>query len=268
MNRHNKRLQILMTNDDGVNAPGIRALWQTLKEHADVTVVAPSEEQSAKGMSITLRQPLHVQKVNWGPGSEGVWCINGTPADCVKLALNAIFEKKPDLIVSGINRGSNLGRNILYSGTVGAAIEGVLQEIPSIAFSCQDYSIEPNYQTASLYTPHIISYLLDHPLPEGTLLNVNFPVQKLGKYKGFKMTSQGTNFWAENPDKRTHPAEGNDYYWLGAQLRQGKFTHDSDDEWIKQGYITAVPVHIGNLTDWRHLEEKRERFDELFPQHL
>lgn len=254
-----------MTNDDGVYAPGIRALWQTLKEHADITVVAPSGEQSAKAMSITLLQPLHVQKAMWGGDTEGIWSINGTPADCVKLALNAILDTKPDLIVSGINRGSNLGRNILYSGTVGAAIEGVLQEIPSVAFSCQDYHTEPNYQTASLYTPHIIQFLLDHPLPPGTLLNVNFPVQKLGKYKGFKMTSQGSTFWAENPDKRTHPGEGHDYYWLGSQLRQGETIPDSDDEWIKQGYVTAVPVHIGNLTDWRHLNETRERFDLLFP---
>ena len=261
-----KRPNILITNDDGIHAKGIRLLWESLKEFADLTIVAPSDEQSAKGLAITVRHPLHIQKVNWGHDAEKIWCITGTPADCIKLALNVILEKKPDLIVSGINRGSNLGRNVLYSGTVGAAIEGVLQDVPSIAFSCQDYHIEPDYKTAGMYTPFIVDYVLRHPLPEGTLLNVNFPEQKLGKFKGFKMTAQGSNSWVENPDKRTHPGEGSAYYWLGSRLRQGKVYEDSDDEWIKQGFVTAVPVHVGNLTDWNHLSETRERFAHFFPE--
>jgi len=255
------RPQILITNDDGIYAPGIYFLWKALKDHADITVVAPAGEQSAKALSITLSQPLHIRKVSWEGNTENLWSVTGTPADCVKLALREILNKTPDLIVSGINRGSNLGRNVLYSGTVGAAIEGSFQDIPSIAFSCQDF-FEPDYETASRYIPHIIEYILNHPLPEGTLLNVNFPEKKLGKFKGFKMTSQGNNQWIENPDKRTHPAEGHHYYWLGCQLKRKA----SNDVWIEQGYITAVPVHIGDLTDWSHLKDKKEHFEKFFPE--
>ena len=258
------RPNILITNDDGVYAPGIRSLWQSLKNVADLTVVAPAGEQSSVALSITLRQPLRIETVNWGTGIDRIWSVNGTPADCVKLALNTILDKKPDFIISGINRGSNLGRNVLYSGTVGAAIEGVLQEIPSAALSSMEYHT-PDYDTIGSYAPYIIEHLRAHPLPEGTLLNVNFPERRLGKFVGFKMTSQGTEYWMENPDKREHPGEGHAYYWLGSLLKEGNANSDSDDNWIKRGYITAVPVHIGNLTDWRHLEKAKERFEKSFP---
>src|SRR5689334_3155261 len=121
--KEKKRPHLLITNDDGINAPGIRALWEALKDYADVTVVAPANEQSAVGLSTTIRHPLHISDVDWGSNSRNIWSVSGTPADCVKLALNAILDTKPDLIVSGINRGSNLGRNVLYSGTVSAVIE-------------------------------------------------------------------------------------------------------------------------------------------------
>lgn len=260
---HQKRPRILITNDDGVHAPGIKSLWKALLPHADLFVVAPSTERSATALSITLRDPLHVEKIQWGHESNNVWSVTGTPADCVKLALTTILKEKPDLVVSGLNRGGNLGRNILYSGTVGAAIEAAMQDIQAIAFSCQDYHVDPDYETASGFVPLVAKFILENPLPEGTLLNVNFPEAKLGKFKGLKMTSQGSDLWGENPDLRTHPAEGNHYYWLGSKLRSGKASPDSDDSWIKQGYITAVPVHVGNLTDWKHLESSKTHFDKL-----
>lgn len=261
----NQRLHILMTNDDGIHANGIRHLWNALKSYADVTVVAPSGEQSAVGLSTTLRHPLRIEKINWDSQSNQIWSVTGTPADCVKMGLNVVLSRRPDIIVSGINRGSNLGRNVLYSGTVAAAIESIMQGIPAIAFSCQDYHIEPDYVSAGHYIPAIVRYVIDHPLPEGTLLNVNFPEKSLGKIKGFKMTQQGNDLWIENPDKRKHPGEGHDYYWLGSQLRRGKELEDSDDRWIRQGYVTAVPVHVGNLTDRQHLEIAKSRFEQLFP---
>lgn len=260
----NQRLHILMTNDDGIHASGIKHLWNALKSYADITVVAPSGEQSAVGLSTTLRQPLRIEKANWHAESEHIWTVSGTPADCIKMGLNVIVAKRPDLIVSGMNRGSNLGRNVLYSGTVAAAIESIMQGIPAIAFSCQDYHIEPDYAYAGQHIPAIIDYVMNHPMPEGTLLNVNFPEKSLGKFKGIKMTSQGNDLWIENPDKRMHPGEGHSYYWLGSQLKRGKELHDSDDQWIKQGYVTAVPVHVGNLTDRLHLEKTKEHFENSF----
>lgn len=267
-NFHPKRPHILISNDDGIHAPGIKFLWNALKDYADLTVVAPDKEQSARSLSITLRDPLHIDRINWGPEAKDIWSVTGTPADCVKLALSTIMDKKPDLIVSGINRGGNLGRNVLYSGTIAAAIEAVLQDLPAIAFSCQDYTIDPDYETAGKYVPYIVQHIMDHALPEGTLLNVNFPERKLGKFKGFKMARQGTDLWTENPDLRVHPDEGNSYYWLGSKLKYGKEFPDSDDAWIKQGYVTAVPIQVADLTHRDHIEAAKHRFESSFPASL
>jgi 5'-nucleotidase len=260
----NKRLHILITNDDGVHAKGIYHLWKSLTNFADLTVVAPISEQSSVGLSTTLRQPLKIEKVCWKDSNQNIWSVTGTPADCIKMGLNVILDNRPDLVVSGINRGANLGRNVLYSGTVAGAIESTIQGIPAIAFSCKDYHIEPNYEFAGKYIPYIIQHVWNHPLPEGTLLNVNFPDQSHGKFKGFKMVNQGSNLWGENPDKRTHPCEGHEYYWLGSQLRFGKEVENSDDHWIKEGFVTAVPLHIGDLTDKMHLKKAKESFEDSF----
>jgi len=253
--------KILITNDDGIDAPGIRHLWNALKDHADLTVVAPSHEQSATGLSITIRQPLHIRKVEWSEGGNA-WSVSGTPADCVKLALNVVLSGPPDLIVSGINRGSNAGRNVFYSGTVAGAIEGVMHDIPSIAFSCQEFK-NPNFLLVESYVPSIVDYVLTNPMPKGTLLNVNFPKLDNGAIKGFRMTRQGQEFWIENPDMRTHPLEGSAYYWLGAKLAEFDEHEDSDITWLKKGYLTAVPVHVGELTDHVHLSASKNAFERL-----
>ncbi|NGX42937.1 MAG: 5'/3'-nucleotidase SurE [Chlamydiae bacterium] len=257
-----KRPHILITNDDGVNAPGIKHLWQALIEFADVTVIAPATEQSATSLSITLRDPLQIDRIHW-KSEFPVWTVNGTPADCIKLGLSMILKKKPDLIVSGINRGSNAGRNVLYSGTVAATIESVLQGVPAIAFSCYDYW-DTDYTMAELHVPKIIHHTLDHPLPTGTLLNVNFPSKEAKEIKGFKMTRQGKEFWAENPAERSHPAERHTYYWLGAKIAQFDEEEDCDITWLRKGYVTAVPIHIDQLTDNEHLRSRRESFEKIF----
>lgn len=257
-----KRPYILITNDDGVHAQGIKHLWQALSEHATLVVVAPAQEQSAVGLSITIRQPLQVSKLDWGVGHD-IWAVSGTPADCVKLALSTILDEPPCLVVSGINRGANSGRNVLYSGTVGAAIESVIQGVPGIAFSCRDF-FEPDYAMATPYIPLIVDHVLKHPLPTGTLLNVNFPEKKTGAIKGLKMTRQGKEYWGENPDKRVHPAEGHSYYWLGAKMMESPEDEDSDITWLKRGYVTAVPVHVSDLTDVEHLEASRKHFESLY----
>lgn len=255
------RPYILISNDDGIHAPGIKHLWNCLKDFADVIVVAPDREQSAVGLSITLRQPLHLETYRW-ENNESIYAINGTPADCIKMALTVILKRKPDLIVSGINRGTNAGRNILYSGTVAATIEGTMQNIPSIAFSCYDYHEYPNYEVVEDYIPSIVNHVLEHPLSPGVLLNVNFPSKK-HEIQGIKLASQGMQYWAENPDQRAHPAEGKDYYWLGARLKEFDEDENSDIHLLKHGYITAVPVQVHQLTDYSYLNERKDAFDKL-----
>lgn len=253
---------ILITNDDGIHAPGIKHLWNALKDVANVTIIAPAAEQSAVALSITVRHPLQIHRVPWANDSPA-WAVTGTPADCVKMALSVILDAPPDIVVSGINRGTNAGRNVLYSGTVGGVIEGILHDIPGIAFSCREYQ-SPNYEAFERYIPKIVSHTLEHKLPEGTLLNVNFPEHHEDGIKGFKLTRQGKEFWGEDPDERSHPAEGHSYYWMGAKLLQFDEHEESDITWLKRGYLTAVPVHVGDLTDHGHLAERKAHFETLF----
>jgi len=260
-----ERPHILITNDDGLNASGIKHLWNALRNYADITVVAPAYEQSSMGLSTTIRQPLLINRERWD-GSHEVWSVTGTPADCVKLALKAILKCRPQLVVSGINRGANMGRSVLYSGTVAAAIESIMQDIPAIAFSCQDYYVEPDFARAEKYIPTIVKHVLEHPMPPGTLLNVNFPERNAGPYKGFKMTSQGKDWWVENPDERSHPDGGRSYYWLGSKLKSYE-NDDGDGAWLRQGYITAVPIHVGDLTDMNHLKNTKAAFESCFHEH-
>lgn len=260
-----QRPYILVTNDDGVYAPGIKHLWKALSPIADVIVVAPASEQSAVGLSITVRHPLCIEKIEWPFEDAKVWSVNGTPADCVKLALNVILPSYPQLIVSGINRGSNAGRNVLYSGTVAAVIEGTLHNIPGIAISIADYT-DPAYSEVESYIPGLIRYLLEHPLPLGTFLNVNFPKQMRNGLKGIYFTKQGKEYWAEKPEHREHPAEGNSYYWLGAKLAQFKEEQDCDIMWLREGYATAVPIYINDLTHHLYLEQNKAQFNTFINQ--
>lgn len=256
-----ERPYILVTNDDGVYAPGIKHLWKVLSQIANVVVVAPASEQSAVSLSITIRHPLKIEKIEWpwAPKAD-IWSINGTPADCVKLALNVILPKPPQLIVSGINRGSNAGRNVLYSGTVAAVIEGVMHDIPGIAFSVADY-FNPDYEKVEQYIPSIVNYLFEHPLPTGTFLNVNFPKHTEAGIKGIRFTRQGMEYWAENPEQREHPAEGSPYYWLGAKLAQFNEDRDCDITLLKEGYATTVPIRISDLTHHMLVNQEREKFE-------
>lgn len=258
-----KRPYILLTNDDGVYAPGIKHLWKVLSQMADVVVVAPASEQSAVSLSITIRHPLKIEKLDWPWDSKAtVWSVNGTPADCVKLALNVILPDPPQLIVSGINRGNNAGRNILYSGTVAAVIEGVMHDIPGIAFSVADY-FNPDYEKVEQYIPSIIKYSLEHRLPAGTFLNVNFPKHTETGIKGIRFATQGKEYWSENPEQRKHPAEGSSYYWLGAKLAQFEEDNHCDVALLKEGYATAVPIRINDLTHHLLLNQQRENFEKF-----
>jgi 5'-nucleotidase len=254
-----KRPFLLITNDDGIHAPGIRHLWEAVHEFADVAIVAPQTEKSGSGLSITFTRPLVIQEFPWTQATPA-WSINGTPADCVKMAIGVLLKKEPDMVISGINRGSNSGRTVLYSGTIGGVIEGVLKNIPGIAFSFSDMDPPPVEVTKQYIFP-IIRHILDNPLPKGSLLNVNFPYDAKTQIAGFKLARQGIGRWAEAPDRRTHP-EGMAYYWLG-----GKWTpaldedQESDVYWLEKGYIAGVPIHVGELTDKEALLSHKEHIE-------
>lgn len=255
-----RKPKILITNDDGIDAPGIRHLWKALKGLAEVMVIAPSSERSGSGLSLTTQAPIRVEKVKW-EGADYVWAVSGTPVDCVKLGLKVILDFVPDLVVSGINRGSNAGRNTLYSGTVGGAIEAVMQDIPGVAFSCYDHK-EPDYASPAVYIPLITQYVLEHSLPPGTMLNVNFPT-KAATIKGIKLTRQGKELWSENPRRHEEAGENNSY-WIGAKVNRYEEHADSDIAWLLKGYITAVPLQISELTNHAHFETHQTKFDKHF----
>jgi len=253
--------KVLITNDDGIFSRGLKTLWESVAGETDPTIVAPAFDQSGKGLGISFRTPLHIEQVDWEKGS-AAWKVNGTPADCVKLALAIILEQKPDLVISGINRGSNAGRTVLYSGTVGGVIEGAMRGIPGIAFSYEEQE-SPDAAIPHKYVLPLIRHVLEHPLPHGTFLNVTFPFHTI-PLKGIKLARQGKGYWLDDPSKRIHP-DGDNYYWLGGRWADQPEEDNSDVALLRQGYITVVPIHVGELTDHAHLAYRKEAFERLFP---
>lgn len=252
---------ILITNDDGIHAAGIKHLWDALKDFADLVIVAPNIEKSGSGTGITFSTPLQIRPVEWKDNTPA-WSVNGTPADCVKMALSVLLNRKPDLVVSGVNAGSNAGRTIFYSGTVGAIIEATLQGIPGIAFSFFDFSIPP---IGSVSGPllSITQHFLKNPLPAHTFLNVTFPGKCHEKITGFRMARQGQGYWIEDPEKRIHP-EGVPYYWLGGRWAHYNENPESDVALLQQGYLTAAPIYIGDLTDHQLFALQQNEFQALY----
>ncbi|MEN9343581.1 MAG: 5-nucleotidase surE [Chlamydiota bacterium] len=252
-----KKPKILVTNDDGIHAPGLRFLWQALQDIADLYIIAPASEKSGVGLGLTTLKPIFIRPVKWEKETPA-WQVSGTPGDCIRLALSTILDFTPDLIVSGINRGSNAGRTVPYSGTVGAAMEGSLRSISSLAFSCVDFE-NPCYELTLPYIVSMVLHYLKSPLPQGTLMNVNFP--HADTILGIKMAKQGKGFWIESPEERQHP-EGHSYYWLGGRWFEIEEEEDSDVHLLKQGYATAVPIHVAQLTDFSYFSEHEKRFNE------
>ena len=234
---------ILVTNDDSIVAPGIRALIEVMKELGDVVVVAPDSPQSAMGHAITINNTLKLEKVHLDKDLEQEYSCSGTPVDCVKIAVNEILKRKPDLCVSGINHGSNSSINVIYSGTMSAAVEAGIEGIPAIGFSLLDYSWDADFDPIKSHVKQITSEVLKNGLPEGVILNVNFPKLSKEEIKGVKICRQAKAIWQEEFDKRTNP-QGKDYYWL-----TGKFVNldkgTDTDEWaLENGYISIVPVQF------------------------
>lgn len=234
---------ILVTNDDGINAPGIRALIDVMAEIGDVIVVAPDSPQSAMGHAITINSTLYLNKVSPENASITEYACSGTPVDCVKLAVNEILKKKPDLCVSGINHGSNSSINVIYSGTMSAAVEAGIEGIPAIGFSLLDYAWSADFENVKPFIKKIALEVLTKKLPEGTVLNVNFPKLKYDEIKGIKICRQAKAIWMEKFDKRQTPY-GKDYYWLTGEFVNQDKGEDTDEWALSKGYISVVPVQF------------------------
>jgi len=233
---------ILVVNDDGINAPGIRKLISIMNDFGEVVVVAPDGPQSGKGHAITIEDAIRCDKVIMDNGPQTEYACSGTPVDCVKLAVNKLLTRNPDLCVSGINHGSNSSINVIYSGTMAAAIEGALEGIPSIGFSLLDHSIEANFSEGEEYIRKITKSVLEKGLPEGVCINVNIPKSVEGKkLKGIKICRQAKGNWEEEFDQRVDP-KGRKYYWLTGKFVNYDKGEDTDEIALENHYISIVPV--------------------------
>jgi 5'-nucleotidase len=249
----NKKPLILVTNDDGITAPGIRNLIEVIKTVGEVIVVAPDKPQSATGHAITINNTLYLDKISKENDAITEYSCSGTPVDCVKLAVNEILKMKPDLCVSGINHGSNSSINVIYSGTMSAAVEAGIEGIPAIGFSLLDYNWNADFEPAKTFIKKIVMETLEKKLPQGVVLNVNIPNLKEKEIKGIKICRQAKALWVEKFDKRQTPF-GKDYYWLSGEfVNQDK--GDDTDEWaLENGYISVVPVQF-DLTAHHTIQE-------------
>lgn len=246
---------ILVTNDDGINAAGVNALADFVSELGDVVVVAPDQPRSGQSHSITIEIPLKYQRLN-RESKYPLYTCNGTPVDAVKIASHHILDRKPDLLVSGINHGSNSSVNIIYSGTVAAVIEGAMGEIPSIGFSLLDYSAFADFQPVKPYVQKIAQKVLDEGLPNGTALNVNFPYTNGESLKGIKVCRQAKANWQEDFEIRKDP-HNREYFWLKGKFNNLDGGKDTDEYALENGYVSVVPVEF-DFTAHHALEELKK----------
>lgn len=237
---------ILVTNDDGIAAPGIRNLVEAVKGLGQVVVVAPDSPQSGMGHAITIGHPLRLYKADIF-GDIPAWQCSGTPADCVKLARDKVLHRKPDICVSGINHGSNCSINVIYSGTMSAAMEAAIEGIPSAGFSHLDFNYDADFTVARQVAHDITKRMLAGKMPEHTLLNVNIPNILSEEFKGMKLCRQAYAKWEEEFDHRVDP-RGKDYYWMTGKFKNMDTGTDTDVQALKDGYASVVPVKF-DLTD-------------------
>lgn len=237
-----KKPLILVTNDDGITSPGIRKLISIMNTIGDVVVVAPDSPQSGMGHAITIDATLTCDKITVDKGNQTEYKCSGTPADCVKLGVREVLDRKPDLCVSGINHGSNSSINVIYSGTMSAAIEAGIEGIPAIGFSLLDYSWNANFDNLEDDIKKITTSVLKNGLPEGVVLNVNFPKSDK-KFKGIKICRQARGNWVESFDKRVNPL-GKQYYWLSGKYELMDKGEDTDEWALANNYVSVVPVQF------------------------
>ena len=249
-------MRILVTNDDGIDAAGISALVHAMREIGEVVVVAPDRQQSAVGHALTVSSPLRATEFH-RDGEVFGWAINGTPADCVKLAVSTLLDERPDMVVSGINHGSNTSVNAIYSGTVSAATEGTLMGIPSMAVSLATFDHAADMTLAAQVAKDVAQQLIDIDLPMGTLLNVNVPAVAPADFKGVRVTRQGHSVWDDYYERRTDP-HGQEYFWLTGKFVPVTELEDADDLVVADGWAAVTPIHY-ELTNFRYLDTLREK---------
>lgn len=250
----------MISNDDGINARGIRVLAERLAQHPEysVYVVAPDRERSATGHALTLHKPIRVEEIQLGSQIKGAWSVTGTPSDCIKFAVGALFQEKPSFVISGINHGPNLGADVLYSGTVSAAMEGAIFNIPSIAVSLER-GHDKHFETAADFIADLLKILPQAGLSQRTLLNVNVPNVKADEIQGIALTELGVRNYTDYYEKRVDP-RGNVYYWLaGEAIDEGE--SEASDIWaVLQKKISITPISF-NMTDRPTIEKLRNWTD-------
>ncbi len=241
---------ILVTNDDGITAPGIRNLVDFMNEIGEVVVVAPNSPQSGKGHAITINSTLTFEEISLD-GPQKDYSLSGTPVDCVKFALDKILPRRPDLVVSGINHGANSSINVIYSGTMSAAVEAGVEGLQAIGFSLLDFSWDADFLQAKNHIQQIVRKVLENPLPKGIVLNVNIPKLLENEIKGVKVCKQADAKWEENFDERINP-HGKKYFWLTGYFNNMDNSPDADETALSEGYISIVPVKF-DLTAHEYL---------------
>lgn len=247
---------ILVTNDDGINAPGIRELIDIMNEIGEVYVVAPDKPQSGMGHAVTIHSTIRAEKMYNENDTRREWACSGTPVDCVKLAIDQLLPRKPDICVSGINHGSNSSINVIYSGTMSAAIEGGIEGIPSVGFSLCDFSYTANFKAARRHIKSICENILQYGLPEGIVLNVNIPKAEEKDIKGIKICRQAVAHWDEEFDRRIDP-KGKTYYWMTGNWCNTDKGDDTDEWALNNNYISIVPTQY-DLTAYHFIEKIKQ----------
>jgi len=248
---------IFITNDDSLHAKGIASLIEAARSFGDIVVIAPDKPQSGMGHAITIHDPIRLNASTIFEGIEAYSC-SGTPVDCVKLGVYEILHRKPDLLLSGINHGSNASTNVLYSGTMSAAVEGAMEHIPSIGFSLDNFDQDADFSAAIKVAKQVIETVLNNGLPQGVCLNVNIPNVPISDLKGIKVCRQAYAFWEDRFDKRTDP-HGKTYYWLTGTFDSHEDADDTDLRALAAGFASIVPTQF-DLTAHAALKTLNEQF--------
>lgn len=256
-------MKILISNDDGISSPGLSALANELKKIGDVTIVAPTTEQSAVGHAITMKYPLRITDF-YKNGDFFGYAVDGTPADCIKIGIRNIMKEPPDIVVSGINLGSNTAINIIYSGTVSAAREAAIMDVPSIAVSVTSHEAK-DFRFAAKFSSELAQMVATNKLAAGTLLNVNVPDLPEDQIAGVLLTQQGKSKWDDIYEERKDPY-GQKYYWLTGNLIQHDTTLETDQFAIRKNYVSVTPIHF-DLTDYKTYDSMKSwQLEKMFKQ--
>ena len=248
----NDRPLILVTNDDGIQAKGLRSLIEAVESYGDVVIVAPDKPQSGMGHAITVNNILRLNKSTLYPNYEAYTCT-GTPVDCVKLAISQVLHRKPDVLVSGINHGENSASNVLYSGTMSAAVEGAMEDIPSIGFSLLDFDSDADFSGSQWAVRKVMDKVLKNQFPKGMCLNVNIPQLPEGEIQGIKICRQAKAYWEDSFDKRQDQF-GKPYYWLKGEFNRSDRSEDTDIWALDHGYVSIVPTQF-DMTAYHAVSE-------------